>query len=165
MCACLNAKFMYNQVSISAVKWVCLHNGECCEKNGCIFRLASMQWDSTLQGLAASQTPLLPWKRAAAWHPRGATQFNHFWPFSVAGFSSLCLNCSTLQPQMQAQRTHTQTYAGMYSYSVRCIHALWIRTFHKNMLSSAVLMMSLLSFIELAVVHKLPSVWKYIPYK
>lgn len=54
-------------------------------RNGGIFRLASMRWDSTLQGLAASQTPLLPRKHAAAWHPRGATQFNRFWPFSVAG--------------------------------------------------------------------------------
>lgn len=44
--------------------------------------LALMLRDSTLQGLAASQTPLLPRKQAAAEHPRGATQFIHFWPFS-----------------------------------------------------------------------------------
>lgn len=59
---------------------VCMRGSE---RNEYIFRLASMRWDSTLQGLAASQTPLLPRKHAAACHWRGATQFNHVW-LSVA---------------------------------------------------------------------------------
>lgn len=82
MWECLCCEMIQDQVSVSAVKCA-LEGGS--ERNGVIFSLASMQWDSTLQGLAASQTPLLPRKRAAAWHPRGATQFNCFWPFSVAG--------------------------------------------------------------------------------
>lgn len=99
MWECLCCEMIQDQVSVSAVKCA-LEGGS--ERNGVIFSLASMQWDSTLQGLAASQTPLLPRKRAAAWHPRGATQFNCFWPFSVAGAKLSVshitkLKCSTAQ--------------------------------------------------------------------
>ena len=65
-------------LSLQSSESVCMRGSE---RNGCIFRLASMRWDSTLQGLAASRTTLLPRKHAAAWHPRGATQFDSFWPF------------------------------------------------------------------------------------
>ena len=64
---------MYDGVSD---KSVCMRGST---RDGCIFRLALMRWDSTLQGLADSQTPLLPRKHAAAWHRKGATQFNCFW--------------------------------------------------------------------------------------
>lgn len=67
-------------VFLQSSESVCMRGSE---RNGYIFRLASMWWDSTLQGLAASQTPLLPRKHAAACHWRGATQFNHVW-LSVA---------------------------------------------------------------------------------
>lgn len=73
-------------------------------RNGCIFRLLSMQWDSTLQALAASQTPLLPRKHAAAWQLRGATQFNRFWPFSDAGACSLWpASCVTNAAQLYVE--------------------------------------------------------------
>lgn len=72
------------------VEWGGAGGGGSGERNGCIFRLASMRWDSTLQGLASSQTPLLPRKHAAAWHPRGATQFNRFWPFFLTLGRALC---------------------------------------------------------------------------
>lgn len=97
------------------VEWGGAGGGGSGERNGCIFRLASMRWDSTLQGLASSQTPLLPRKHAAAWHPRGATQFNRFWPFfwrwgerSVAHITEIKY-CTAVQDAHMNTRTHMKT--------------------------------------------------------
>lgn len=45
-----------------------------------------------LQVLVPSQTPLLPRKRAAAEHPRGASGFNSFWPFFCVKLTLQCRN-------------------------------------------------------------------------
>lgn len=124
-------------LSVSAVKWVYVYEREWVREM-CIFRLASMRWDSTLQGLAACQTPLLPRKHTAAWLSREVTQLNCFWPFFLWLGKALCCPhyryYTAVRMGMEFTQTHTDicrcthplVYNDMHSYTLRHMHLLSI---------------------------------------